>query len=189
MMMLGQTCRYVFCDTDRASVDDLLAARERLGLQDQVRVVHGDGLAETLGLVETRQIGQASLVHVDPFDFHAQDRGVSALDLVKRLVAAAVPVVAWYHLATLAASLELFHDVMTAVPEALAWCAELQVLGPRANLAGVGWGCGIVLAGAALAPSPALTGAADAYVTAFNELSAGADLRVSVASRFATSAR
>jgi hypothetical protein len=58
-----------------------------------------------------------------------------------------------------------------------------------APLAGVGWGCGIVLAGAALAPSPALTGAADAYVTAFNELSAGADLGVSVASRFATSAR
>jgi 23S rRNA A2030 N6-methylase RlmJ len=189
MLMLGRTCRYVFCDTDRASVDDLLKARERLGLQDQVRVVHGDGLAETLALVETGQIGQGSLVHVDPFDFHVQDRGVSALDLVKRLVAAAVPVIAWYHLATPAASLELCHDVMTAVPEAFAWCAELQVLGPRANLAGVGSGCGILLAGAALAPPPALTGAADAYVIAFNDLSASADLGVSVASRFATSAR
>lgn len=46
MMLLGRACRYVFCDTDPSSVADLRAARERLGLQKEVQVIHGDGLAE-----------------------------------------------------------------------------------------------------------------------------------------------
>ncbi len=189
MMMLGSACRYVFCDIDPASVDDLLAARERLGLVDNVRVVHGDGLAETVALLETGEIGQAILVHVDPFDFHARDPGgVSALDLLRRLAVAGVPAVAWYHLATPAASLELFHDVVTAAPDARAWCAELQVGGPRANLAGMGAGCGILLAGAALAPGRSMRRSADAYVAAFNKLSAGTGVGVSVTNRFVTSA-
>ena len=101
MMLLGRACRYVFYDTDRASVDDLLATRDRLGLLDKVQVVHGDGLAGTLALLETRAIGQASLVHVDPFDFPAPGPGgVSAQDLVERLAAAAVPTIVWYPLAT-----------------------------------------------------------------------------------------
>src|SRR5580693_2703136 len=133
MMLLGRACRYVFCDTDRASVDDLLATRDRLGLHDRVQVVHGDGLAETLALLETRAIGQASLVHVDPFDFHAPGAGgASARDLVVRLAAAAIPTVVWYHLATQADPLEVFRDVTAAAPEARVWCAELHVGGPRA---------------------------------------------------------
>ena len=153
MTMLGRACRYVFCDTDQASVGDLLAARERLGLRDKVRVVHGDGLAETLALLENREIGQDSLVHVDPFDFRARGPGgISALELARCLAAAAVPVVVWYHLASSADPLEVFHDVMAAVPEMQAWCAELRVSGPRASLAGLGSGCGILLAGAGLAP-------------------------------------
>lgn len=186
MMMLDRACRYIFCDTDHASVVDLLRERDRLGLRDQARVVHGDGLTETRTLLEAGEIGQASLVHVDPFDFDARDRGFSARDLVKRLVTSAVPVIAWYHLATSAASLRLFADIMTAAPGAPAWCAEVQVQGPRANRAGIGSGCGILLAGAALAPAPELMRAADAYVTAFSQLSASAGLGVSAASTFVT---
>ena len=186
MMLLGRACRYVFYDTDSASVDDLLATRDRLGLQDEVQVVHGDGLAETLALLETRAIGQASLVHVDPFDFRAPGPGgVSAQDLVGRLAAAAVPTIVWYPLTTRGDSLEVFHEVTTAAPEARAWCAELQVAGPRANLAGMGSGCGILLAG--VAPTPATRQAADAYVAAFNDLAADTDLQVSVEPVFATS--
>jgi 23S rRNA A2030 N6-methylase RlmJ len=187
MTLLGRACQYVFYDTDRASVDDLLATRDRLGLQDRVQVVHGDGLAETLGLLETRAIGQASLIHVDPFDFHAPGPGgLSARDLVGRLAAAAIPTIVWYPLATPADSLEVFHDVTTAAPEARTWCAELHVGGPRANLAGIGSGCGILLAG--VAPPPGTRQAADAYVAAFNELTADTDLQVSVEPVFATSA-
>jgi 23S rRNA A2030 N6-methylase RlmJ len=186
MTLLGRACRYVFYDTDRASVDDLLATRDRLGLLDKVQVVHGDGLAETLALLETRAIGQASLVHVDPFDFRAPGPGgVSAQDLVGRLAAAAVPTIFWYHVATRGDSLEVFHEVTTAAPEARAWCAELHVAGPRANLAGMGSGCGILLAG--VAPPPATRQAADAYVAAFNDLAADTDLQVSVEAVFATS--
>ena len=65
MMLLGRTCRYVFCDTDAASVADLRAARERFGLRDEVRVIHGDGIAETTALLQAHAIGAASLVHVD----------------------------------------------------------------------------------------------------------------------------
>jgi 23S rRNA A2030 N6-methylase RlmJ len=184
MMLLGRDCRYLFCDTDQASVTDLLSERDRLRLADQARVVLRDGLTETLALLEAGELGPASLVHVDPFDFDAADRGVSARDLVKRLVMSAVPVIAWYHLPTPAESLRLFGDIMTAAPDGPAWCAELQVQGPRANQAGIGSGCGILLAGVPLNPAPELGRAADAYVTAFGQLSAG--LGISIASRFVT---
>ena len=42
MLLLGRACRYVFYDTDPASVADLRATRERLGLR---RPVHSRGLA------------------------------------------------------------------------------------------------------------------------------------------------
>jgi 23S rRNA A2030 N6-methylase RlmJ len=187
MTLLGRACQYVFCDTDPESVDDLLATRDRLGLQDRVRVVHGDGLAETLALLETRAIGQASLVHVDPFDFREPGPGgASARDLVVRLAAAAIPTFFWYHLATHADPLEVFRDVTTAAPEARAWCAELHVGGPRANLAGIGGsGCGILLAG--VAPPPGTRQAAEAYAAAFNEQTADTGLQVSVEPVFAAS--
>ena len=187
MTLLGRACQYVFCDTDRASAADLLAARDRLGLHDRVQVVHGDGLAQTLTLLETRAIGQASLVHVDPFDYGAPGPGgISAQDLVGRLAAAAVPTFLWYGLVTRGDPLEVFHDVTSAAPEARVWCAELHVGGPRASQAGIGAGCGILLAG--VAPPPETRQAAEAYVAAFNDLAAGTGLGVSVESVFATSA-
>ncbi len=186
MTLLGRACRYFFCDTDRASVEDLLATRDRLGLQDKARVVHGDGLAGTLELLETRAIGQASLVHVDPFDFRAPGPGgVSAQDLVGRLAAAAIPTFVWYHLATRADPLQVFRDITTAAPQAQTSCAELHVAGPQAELAGVGSGCGILLAG--VAPPPETRRAADAYAAAFNDLAASAGLGVSVEPVYATS--
>jgi 23S rRNA A2030 N6-methylase RlmJ len=186
MMLLGRACRYVFCDTDRASVADLLAARDRLGLQDVARVVDGDGLAETLALLEARAIGPASLVHVDPFDFRDPGPGgLSAHDLVGRLAAAAIPTFVWYHLATPADSLQVFRDITTAAPQAQAWCAELHVAGPQAELAGIGSGCGILLAG--VAAPPGTRQAAGAYVAAFNDLTAGTGLQVSVEPVYATS--
>ena len=99
MMLLGRACRYVFCDTDPSSAADLRAARERLGLQEVVQLIHGDGLAETTALLQGHAIGAASLVHVDPFDFHAAEpTAASALQLVTRLAAAGIPTFAWYGL-------------------------------------------------------------------------------------------
>ena len=189
MMLLGRACRYVLCDTDPASVADLRAARERLGLRDKVRVIHGDGLAEVAALLQAHAIGAASLVHLDPFDFGAAGPGVvSALELVTCLAAAGIPTFAWYGLTTPSAAHELFHQVTIAAPAAQAWSAELRVGGRRANAAGIGPGCGVLFAAADLAAAGSMRRAADAYVRAFNEQSAAADAGVYVTASFVISA-
>jgi 23S rRNA A2030 N6-methylase RlmJ len=189
MRLLGHACGYVFCDTDPASVADLQAARERLGLRDKVEVIHGDGLAETTALLQARAIGAASLVHVDPFDFRAAGPGaVSALELVTCLAAAGIPVFVWYGLTASSAAHELFHEVTIAAPTAQAWSAELRVGGRRADAAGVGPGCGALFTAADLAPAGSMRRAADAYVCAFNEQSVAADAEVHVSASFVTSA-
>jgi 23S rRNA A2030 N6-methylase RlmJ len=189
MMLLGRACRYVFCDTDPASVADLRAARERLGLRDKVRLIHGDGLAEAAALLHAQAIGAASLVHLDPFDFGADGPGVvSALELVTCLAAAGIPTFAWYGLTTPSAAHELFHQVTIAAPAARAWCAELRVSGQRANAAGIGPGCGVLFAAADLAAAGSMRRAADAYVRTFNEQSAAADAGVHLTASFVISA-
>ena len=189
MMLLGRACRYVFCDTDPASVAGLRTARERLGLRDKVRLIHGDGLAEAAALLHARVIGAASLVHLDPFDFGAAGPGVvSALELVTCLAAAGIPTFAWYGLTTPSAAHELFHQVTIAAPAAQAWSAELRVGGRRANAAGIGPGCGVLFAAADLAAAGSMRRAADAYVRAFNEQSAAADAGVHVTASFVISA-
>lgn len=189
MTLLGPACRYVLCDTDPASVADLQAARERLGLRDKVGVIHGDGLAETAALLQAHAIGAASLVHVDPFDFGAAGPGVvSALELVTRLAAGGIPTFAWYGLTAAPAAHELFHEVTTAAPGARAWCAELRVGGRRANAAGIGSGCGVLFTAADLAVAGPMRRAADAYVHAFNEHSVAANAGVYITASFVTSA-
>jgi 23S rRNA A2030 N6-methylase RlmJ len=189
MMLLGRACRYVFCDTDPASVADLRAARERFGLADKVRVTHGDGLAQATALLQAHAIGAASLVHVDPFDFHAAAPGVvSALELVRCLAAASIPTFAWYGLTASSAAHELFREVTIAAPSARAWCAELRVGGRRANAAGIGSGCGVLFIAADLAQVGSMRRAADAYVRAFNEQRVAADAGVHVTASFVMSA-
>jgi 23S rRNA (adenine2030-N6)-methyltransferase len=189
MMLLGPASRYVFCDTDPASVADLQAAGERQGLRDKVEVIHGDGLAETTALLQAHAISAASLVHLDPFDFRAAGPGVvSALELVTCLAAAGIPAFAWYGLTAPAAAHELFHEVTIAAPATLAWSAELRVGGRRANAAGIGSGCGVLFTAADLAPAGSMRRAANAYVRAFNQQSVAADAGVYVTASFLTSA-
>jgi 23S rRNA A2030 N6-methylase RlmJ len=189
MMLLGSACRYVFCDTDPASVADLQAARERLGLQGRAEVIHGDGIGQTATLLRADALSAASLVHVDPFDFRAAGPGgLSALDLVTCLAAARVPVFAWYGLTSQSAAHELFREVAIAAPAAEAWCAELRVGGPRASAAGIGRGCGVIFTAADLAPAGPMRLAADACVRAVNEHSAAVDAGVYVTASFVTSA-
>ena len=134
MMLLGHACRYVFCDTDPASVADLQAARERLGLRDKAEVIHGDGLAETTALLQAQAIGTASLVHIDPFDYRTTGPGaVSAVELITCLAAAGIPAFAWYGLSAPSTVHELFHEVTTGAPAAQAWSAELRVSGRQAD--------------------------------------------------------
>jgi 23S rRNA A2030 N6-methylase RlmJ len=189
MMLLGRACRYVFCDTDQGSVAGLEAARERLGLRDKVAVIDGDGLAETMALLQSRSIGTASLVHVDPFDFRAAGPGAaSPLDLVTSLAAAGIPTFAWYGLTSSAAAHELFHEVTIVAPAARAWCAELRVGGQRASAAGIGSGCGVLYTAADLRPVAPMRRAADACVLAFNEQCAAASAGVAVTASFVASA-
>jgi 23S rRNA A2030 N6-methylase RlmJ len=189
MLLLGGACRYVFCDTDPASVADLRAARDRLRLGDQVAVINSDGLAETAALLQAGALSGASLVHVDPFDFDAADPGApSAAELLPRLAAAGIPAFAWYGLTRTAADHELFREVATAAPAARVWCAELRVSGPRASAAGIGRGCGVLFTAADPAPDGAMRRAADAYVRAFNDHSAATGAGVHVTASFVTSA-
>jgi 23S rRNA A2030 N6-methylase RlmJ len=189
MLLLGRACRYVFCDTDPACVEDLLAAGERLGLRDNVGVIHGDGIAETTALLQAHAIGAASLVHVDPFDFDAAGPGaVSALELVTRLAAASIPTFAWYGLPSSSAAHELFREVTIGAPATRAWSAELHVGGRRASEAGIGSGCGVLFTAADMSPTRPMRQVADAYVRAFNEQSVAADAGVNVTASFVTSA-
>ncbi len=189
MMLLGPACRYAFYDTDPASVADLQAARERLGLRDKAVVICGDGLAETTALLQAHALGADSLVHVDPFDFRMARPGVvSALELVTRLAAARIPTFAWYGLTEPSATHELFHEVTTAAPAARAWSAELRVGGRRANTAGIGPGCGVLFTAADMAPAVPMWRAADAYIRAFNEQSTADDAGVYITASFVTSA-
>jgi 23S rRNA A2030 N6-methylase RlmJ len=189
MMLLGRACRYVFCDTDPASVADLRAARERFGLRDQIRVIHGNGLAKATKLLQAHAIGPASLVHVDPFDFRAAGPGVvTPLELVTCLAAASIPTFSWYGLTAESAAHELFHEVTIAAPGARAWCAELRVGGQRANAAGIGSGCGVLFTGGDLAPVGSMRRAADAYIHAFNDHCVADDAGVHVTASFVTCA-
>jgi hypothetical protein len=188
MMLLGRACRYVFCDTDPASVADLQAARERLGLRDEVKVIHGDGLAETTALLRARALDTASLVHIDPFDFDyraASPGAVSAVELITCLAAVDIPAFAWYGLMVPSAAHELFHEVTTGAPTAQAWCAELHVSGRQADTVGIGPGCGVLFTAADLAPAGPMRWVADAFVRAFNEHSAAVDAGVHVTASFA----
>lgn len=189
MMLLGRTCRYVFYDTDPASVADLRATRERLGLRDKAEVIRGDGLAGTTALLQARAIGAASLVHVDPFDFRSAGPGlISALELVTCLAAASIPTFAWYGLTSRSAAHELFGEVTIAAPAVQAWSAELRIGGRRANAAGTGSGCEVLFTAADLAPAGSMRRTAGAYVRAFNEQSVAADAGISVTASFVTSA-
>jgi 23S rRNA A2030 N6-methylase RlmJ len=189
MMLLGSSCRYVFCDTDQVSVADLRAARDRLGLQDEAEVIHGDGIAHAAALLSAGALSAASLVHVDPFDLPAPGPGgLSALDLVVRLAAAGVPVFAWYGLTAQPPGREMFREVAGASPPTRAWRAELRVSGPRGSAAGIGSGCGVLFAAPDLAPADSMRRAADAFARSFNEHSAATGADVGVTASFATSA-
>jgi 23S rRNA A2030 N6-methylase RlmJ len=189
MMLLGHACRYDFCDTDPASITDLGAARDRIGLQDNVRLIYGDGLAETAALLRAQAIDAASLVHLDPFDFRAAGPGVvSALEIVTLLAVASIPTFAWYGVTSRSAAHELFHELTITAPAARAWSAELRIGGPLASAAGIGSGCGVLFTAADPVPVRSMRRAADAYVRAFNEQSAAADAGVNVTASFAMSA-
>lgn len=191
MTLLGRACRYVFHDTDPASVADLQAARERLGLRDKVEVIHGDGLAQTTALLRAGALDTASLVHVDPFDYRATGPGpgaVSAAELITCLAEVDIPAFVWYGLMEPSAVHELFHEVTTGAPTAQAWCAELRVGGGQADTAGIGPGCGVLFTAADLAPAGPMRRVAEAFVGAFNAHSAATDAGVHVTASFATSA-
>jgi 23S rRNA (adenine2030-N6)-methyltransferase len=182
MTILGPSSRYVFCDTDRESVEDLLTARDRLVLGSEVEVVHADGPGIALELLDAGTLGPGSFVHVDPFDYDATSPGgLSILQLLSRLAAGQVPVFAWYHLS----ARELLRAIASNLPVPAVACAELWLSGPRAASAGVGGsGCGIALIGDDFGRHPSVQEAAEDFTVAFNHLSSGLKAGVTAASEF-----
>lgn len=181
MTILGPSSRYVFCDTDRRSADDLLAARDRLVLGSEAEVVHADGPGIALELLEADMLGPGSLVHVDPFDYDATSPGgLSIRQLLIRLAAGQVPVFAWYHLS----ARELFGEIARSLPVPAVACAELRLSGPRAASAGVGSGCGIALIGDDFGRHLSVREAAEDFAAAFNHVSSGLNAGVTAVSEF-----
>lgn len=97
MLELGGSPRYVLCDIDPASVQDLNVWAARLDLADRVTVVEGDGMAIVTERVLDAAPDASAFVHVDPYDPDAREPGsVSALELTARLINTGVGVLYWY---------------------------------------------------------------------------------------------
>ena len=181
MTILGSSSRYVFCDTDPGSVEDLLAARDRLLLCREAEVVHADGPGIAVELLEAGMLGPGSLVHVDPFDYDAASPGgLSVRQLLIRLAVGQVPVFAWYHLS----ARELFREIARNLPVSAVACAELRLRGPRAASAGVGSGCGIALIGDDFGRHRSVKEAAEDFSAAFNHVSSGLNAGVTAVTGF-----
>lgn len=93
---LGDSARYVLCDTDPDCVDDLGRFAARAGLDTRVEVVPTDGMSAVAERVSGRDYGRW-FVFIDPFDHHARIAGgPSSVELAVHLLRVGVPIACWY---------------------------------------------------------------------------------------------
>lgn len=156
MAELRAGARFLLCDLDPASVADLRAWPSRLGVT-RCEVVRGDGMATTRSWLSGEDRSSAAgdaVVHVDPFDPHAQlPGGQSALDLAAQLAEDGHGIVYWYGYDHPDRTAWAYNELSEATRSPL-WCGDVMVV----NRAGAGWsgdlgrattagtGSGIVLA-------------------------------------------
>ena len=92
---LGLGCRYLLCDIDQESLDELGAFVDAEGWRGVVEIVDGDGMATVARAV--RQDPRDWFVFIDPFDHRASiDNGPNAIDLAVQLLNSGVRFACWY---------------------------------------------------------------------------------------------
>lgn len=180
MLELTASARYVLCDTDPRSTDDLRSWAARMGLADRVVAVTGDGMAAVAEQV-LDSVGSPSaastIVHVDPYDPAAREPGsVSALEVTARLIDAGAGVVYWYGFDAPAArgwALQALHEATGAA----LWCGDMLVTsadgtvrddGDLGRATAPGTGFGIVLASVTPAARDRCRALGDALARAYD---------------------
>lgn len=153
MLERGAAAGYLLCDVDPASTSDLKRWSDRLGLEDHVEVVEGDGLRAVGDAVLGSRHAGSTLVHIDPFDAHAkQPGGRSSVELARDVIRAGVALLYWYGYDAPQQRAWVVDDLAGAGP---VWCGDILVtdaaVGTRAagNLGAAttpGTGFGVVVA-------------------------------------------
>ncbi len=99
MLTLGAGARYLLCDRDQVSADDLERAAALLNLTGRVNVVRKDGPATVWAAYSHLPAAEAAsvLCHIDPFDSFAREPGgPSSIQLFERLARGGVRTIYWY---------------------------------------------------------------------------------------------
>lgn len=130
MQVLGDRARYLFCDTDPASVSSIQSWAATHAIQG-VQTVVGDGVTAVRARVMSRDRTAAgrALVFLDPYQpFEVIDElGISAVDLLAELATSGLAALLWYGFDH--ASRPTTHAQLRAVTDAAAhgavWCAEI----------------------------------------------------------------
>jgi 23S rRNA (adenine2030-N6)-methyltransferase len=152
MQVLGDSARYLFCDTDPASVASIQAWAATHGIQGVATVV-GDGVTAVRARVMPldRTAAGRALVFLDPYQpFEViQELGISAVDFLAELATSGLPALLWYGFdhASRPATQDQLRTAMDAAGHDAVWCAEIvpSYLGdPRFPFHSGFVGCGLV---------------------------------------------
>lgn len=140
-LTLGRAALYRLWDLDGGSETDLRDAATRLGLDAQVAVRRGDGLAD---VIHDSSPGRR-LILLDPYGVHARhEGGPSAVTAFATLVQRGDVVLLWYSVRAPNQRL-VWPSKLEADLGLKLWRGELRLPGPAANRAGLA-GCGLLAA-------------------------------------------
>jgi 23S rRNA A2030 N6-methylase RlmJ len=151
MTLLGDQCKYLLCDVDPVSADDLRAWSSRLNLS-HCEVAQRDGMAAV-----REWLGDpiSTVVHIDPFEpFAREEDGLCAIELAAEVADAGHTLVYWYGFDNPSQRSWAMDEIRTLTSAPL-WCGDFMVTsGTRASAADgdlgeattPGTGCGVVLA-------------------------------------------
>lgn len=92
---MGLSCRYLLCDIDPESLQELRSFIDINGWSDVVDVVDADGMATVAEA--TRRDAASWIVFIDPFDhFATTNGGPNAVDVAAQLLSDGVQFACWY---------------------------------------------------------------------------------------------
>jgi hypothetical protein len=165
--VLGNAASYLLCDLDRDSITDLQPWSRELDRRS-CEVTEGDGMAAVAAHLDG-EADRPRLVHIDPFDHHAQGPGgYSAFELAARVADSDAGLVYWYGYTGPEAQPDALEQ-LAALTCAPLWCGQMKVTGGGDSPSGPAHGLGPATFGIILANVGAST--ADACAALGNALS------------------
>ncbi len=178
MAELGRGAHYLLCDTDPDSADDLRAAAAARGVADRVEVLAADGRDALAAALTAADDPGAVLAHVDPYDpWGRGPRGLSALDIGRRLADAGAGLVYWYGYDRPARWAWALDELAEGSSTRPLWCGDIQVRGVEPPVVAddgdlgeattPGTGFGIVCAGVSAAALDACRRLGEALAAAY----------------------